>query len=608
MAIKRYVATQDNTITNAYKANLTVRGVSGNMGQSDILETFHIYGQESSASSENCRILVQFPTTAMATDRTAGDLPTSGNVSFYLRMFNAEHSQTTPKDFTLAVQAVSRSWQEGLGLDMENYSDIDESNWLYASDTKTKASASLTVADFDNASQAITMSGSNSNYLFTAAATDATNEFDIGTSNAECAASIERTINTSASADFSASVDSAVVTIYAASAGPTANANALTSSLTDFVTVTGSQEGADTLFRGGSPYTLWTVQGGDYYDDASSSFSQTFDTGFGDMEVDITTLVEQWLDSAGNGLGSKSNYGVGIMLSGSEETAAVSYYTKMFFARQSQFFFKRPIVEARWDNSRADDRNNFYLSSSLLPASNNLMKLYLYNIVRGQLTDIPGPATGGINISIYSGSIKNTAPSGSKLFLPVGGDVVTTGDLNITGGWAETGIYTASFAYASSSITTIFDVWHSGGVEYHTGSAISVKTFNAQSWNLNQKYVSNITNLQSVYSNQENARIRLYVRKKNWGPNIYVKASEAIPNEIVDNAYYRISRISDGFKVVEYGTGSLNQTKLSYDNSGSYFDFDMGMLDTDEVYAVNFAYKINGNFVHQPEEFRFRVE
>ena len=38
MAIKRYYATKDNTITNAFKSNLTTRGVSGNMGQSDILE------------------------------------------------------------------------------------------------------------------------------------------------------------------------------------------------------------------------------------------------------------------------------------------------------------------------------------------------------------------------------------------------------------------------------------------------------------------------------------------------------------------------------------------------------------------------------------------
>ena len=51
MAIKRYYATKDNTITNAFKTNLQTRGVSGNMGQSDILEVFSIYDNNNSSSS-----------------------------------------------------------------------------------------------------------------------------------------------------------------------------------------------------------------------------------------------------------------------------------------------------------------------------------------------------------------------------------------------------------------------------------------------------------------------------------------------------------------------------------------------------------------------------
>lgn len=492
MAIKRYVADKDTTITNAYKANLTTRGVSGNMGQSDILEVFHIYGQASSASSENARILIGFPTTDIATDRSNGDIPASGSVSFYLRMFNAEHSQPTPKDFTLTASAVSTAWQEGLGLDMENYSDIDAANWITASD------------------------------------------------------------------------------------GPTVK---------------------------------WTTQGGDYHVDNSSSFQQTFDTGFEDMEVDITPLVEQWVNSAGNILGAKDNNGLGIFLTASQEDAEVSYYTKMFFARQSQYYFKRPYIEARWDSSKSDDRANFYLSSSLVPAADNLMTLYLYNIVKGQLTDIPDVGTGTINVSIYSGSATNATPSGSQLYLPLGGDVAANADINVTGGWSETGVYTASFAYASASITTIFDVWHSASVEYHTGSAITVKTFDSEDYNANHTYASNITNMKSVYTQQErNAFFRVYTRKRNWSPNIYVKASEAIPNNIIENAYYQIQRVSDGFKVAAFGTGSQNQTKMSYDASGSYFTFDMGMLEADEVYSITLAYKINGKYTEQPETFRFRVE
>ena len=45
--IKRFYATKDNTITNAFEENLTIRGTGSNMGASDVLEVFSIYGQAS---------------------------------------------------------------------------------------------------------------------------------------------------------------------------------------------------------------------------------------------------------------------------------------------------------------------------------------------------------------------------------------------------------------------------------------------------------------------------------------------------------------------------------------------------------------------------------
>ena len=238
MAIKKYYATKDNTITNAFKANLDTRGVSGNMGQSDVMEIFSIYAQANTSSSELSRLLVQFDTDTFSTDRTAGTIPASGSVSFYLRLYDAEHVQTTPKSFTLVTSAVSRSWDEGNGLDMEEYSDVDASNWLSASDG-----------------------------------------------------------------------------------------------------------------------ILWTTGGGDYWDDLSSSFSQSFDTGFENLEVDISPLVEQWISSSANSLtavdmGLRTNYGVGVFLTSSNEDASSSYYTKKFFARGSQYYFKRPVIEARWDSKQ----------------------------------------------------------------------------------------------------------------------------------------------------------------------------------------------------------------------------------------------------------------
>ena len=221
--------------------------------------------------------------------------------------------------------------------------------------------------------------------------------------------------------------------------------------------------------------------------------------------------------------------------------------------------------------------------------------------------------SGIILLSVYSGSANNTSPSGSKLFLPVDNEtygVVATGDTAVTGGIVSTGIYSASFAYASSSITTIFPVWHSGSTEYHTASAITVKTLDSVDYNPHPNYISQITNLKDSYSRGEKTtRFRLYVREKDWSPNIYTKATKAISSDIIEDVYYRIYRTVDEFEVVGYGTGSTNHTRLSYDASGSYFDFPMDILESGYAYAFKFLYKMpDGNFREQSEVFKFRVE
>ena len=115
MAIKRYYATLDNTITNAYKTDMTPRGSSSNMGASDILEVFSLYGLQNSQSSELSRALIQFPIDQIQTDRSASTIPISGNVDFYLRLFNAKHSQTLPKNYNLIIAADEKSWSERTG-------------------------------------------------------------------------------------------------------------------------------------------------------------------------------------------------------------------------------------------------------------------------------------------------------------------------------------------------------------------------------------------------------------------------------------------------------------------------------------------------------------
>ena len=135
--IRRYYATKDNTITNAFKENLQTRATGSNMGASDILETFSIYNQVSNSSgisSELARILIEFDTDQISSDRTANLVPASGSVSWFLKMYNTPHSQTTPTNFSLIVSAVNGAWEEGYGLDMDFYKDETNdsvgSNWV----------------------------------------------------------------------------------------------------------------------------------------------------------------------------------------------------------------------------------------------------------------------------------------------------------------------------------------------------------------------------------------------------------------------------------------------------------------------------------------------
>ena len=145
----------------------------------------------------------------------------------------------------------------------------------------------------------------------------------------------------------------------------------------------------------------------------------------------------------------------GVFLTSSLESALTSYYTKKFFASGSEYYFYRPVLEAQWNSSLQDDSNNFYLSSSLADAASNINTLYLYNNVRGKLTNIPSIGTGSIYLTVHTAS---------------GAPAIQAA---VTGGWASTGIYSASIVYTGSA-TSIYPVWFSGSTQFHTGSEITV--------------------------------------------------------------------------------------------------------------------------------------
>ena len=132
--IRKYTASADTTIVNAYQPNLSTRGTGSNMGMADVMEVFSVYGRQTPSSSaaqgsqELSRLLIKFPTAGISADRTSGLVPASGSVRFYLSLYNAQISKTTPRDYKLVVHAVSQSWEEGVGLDLEGYKDYTKGN------------------------------------------------------------------------------------------------------------------------------------------------------------------------------------------------------------------------------------------------------------------------------------------------------------------------------------------------------------------------------------------------------------------------------------------------------------------------------------------------
>ena len=630
--IRTYTASADTTIVNAYQPNLTRRGTGSNMGMADVMEVYSIYGRQTPSSSaaqgsqELSRMLVKFPMTGISADRTAKLLPDSGSVRFFLKLYEATTSKTVPRDFKLVVHPVSQSWQEGVGLDLNSYKDYTKGNtgcnWLARNGSDVPA---ITKYVFASSTPSDYGAGAGANYIIThnqssvfnlwfndgagdSAPTATGTEVEVNInglgSTAAIAGQFRGVVN--ALSDFSANIIGS--TVYVTSS--------LSGAMTD-TSVEGTISGLTvTVPQPGSNETKWQSAGGSYITASGAPFfEQTFDTGLGNLEIDITSLVERWI------AGTYNNYGVGIKLSSSYESyfssstgensgsvinntkgATTSYYTKRFFARGSQFWFKRPKIEARWDSTFRDQRNDFYYSSSVAPSADNLNTIYLYHYVRGKLVNIPRIGTNKIYVSLYSGSSDNSAPSGSKKTL-------YNSATNMTGGWVSTGVYSCSIGIVSSSITKLFDVWHDGTTEYFTGS-IFPKLQTAAMTRRTPVYYMNITNLKAQYRENETARMYLYVRDKNWSPTVYTVANKIAENTAIQSASYRVYRTLDAYPAVPHDTGSNFATGLSYDISGNYFDLNMKLLEPGYEYAVKFSFYDNelSSWREQDETFRFRVE
>lgn len=320
--------------------------------------------------------------------------------------------------------------------------------------------------------------------------------------------------------------------------------------------------------------SFWTTPGADQVAGLISTVH--FDNGAEDLSVDVTNIVNSWID------GSAANNGFLIKLSSSLEDNSLDYYIKMFHGRETSYGDRKPYIEASWDDSIKDDRNNFIFD--------NTGSLYLYNIVRGALVDISGIGTGQdiitVDITDASGTIKTVSGSHTGM----------------------TGIYSASFSIAAGEYSgSVFnDIWSVGSNSYMTSSFTPVGNFSKSVLQSNQNFV-NVIGLKNEYEQDEVVRFNLFVRDKDYNPAVVLTASSGPMGQVVTKAYYRIDNDRTDEVVVSFGTGSVENTRLSYDSNGNYFDFYIKSLPVGNVYRIVFLFDINGQKRIVDNGFKFKV-
>ena len=636
--IKIYTASADNTIVNTFKDNLSTRATGSNAGQADILEVYSIYGRQTTSSQELSRVLIKFPIDQIVNDRTNSRIPASGSVNFYLNLYNAQTTKSVPRNMKLVVNPLFSDWQEGIGLDLENYSDLTKgnegSNWMIKANTPGVAEIRKFTFGSDTKTEYGAGSGANYIKLYngttrfnvwfndgsgdTEPSADGT-EVLVNISSETTAAGIAEAFKTEVHAlsAFTATRDGAVVTVTNAALGPSTHASieGTISPITIEITQKGTLETPWTSVSGGGDF-LSSSTSPDVY--ADYHYTQLFETGLEDLSIDITALVERWVKGAGGG--GIANYGMGVKLTSSQEArgysqdvhassdlptqniqegATTSYYTKRFFARGTQYFFKRPSIQAKWDSARRDHRGQFYISSSLAKGE-NINDIYFYNYVRGKLRSVPGYTP---TVSIYSSS--GGIPTNTRLRIKDSSNAYAD---SITSTEVETGVYRARLQVVEN-LSTLHDVWSVGSTQVHTGT-IKPVAMGTMAHPEEPSYFVNITNLQNNYMSNQTARFNVYVREKNWNPTIYTKAVASAPTITIPTASYRVIRTIDNLEAVSHDTGSgVLATGLSHDVSGNYFDFDMRLLQPDYEYSFKIAFYNEelSSWQEQNESFKFRV-
>ena len=314
--------------------------------------------------------------------------------------------------------------------------------------------------------------------------------------------------------------------------------------------------------------------------------TQKFVEGTEDLKIDITTMVSATL------AGLIPDKGLRLSFTGTQETDSKSRFVKRFASRHVANPLLRPRLVVRFGDTIQDNHQNFYFDSSGTLFLRNYNQSSLSNIVSGTgLTAVTG--NNCLVLKLDKGAF-NFSITGSQH---------TQG----TGGGAETGVYSASFALASVN-SSLYDkcnsiaalvakegqvnfttYWESLDytVAYHTGSLTIKRADRSAGDFISRDPMIVVTNASDHYNKKDTVRFRLIGRDLAAEDETPVKRKYSRKPVIFDRVFYQVvDRMTENV-VLPYDATN-DSTRVSTDGNGMFFDFKMQALIPGRTYMFDF--------------------
>lgn len=202
----------------------------------------------------------------------------------------------------------------------------------------------------------------------------------------------------------------------------------------------GSTNGASWIYRDYQGGTTWSLSGGAFV--TSTANSQSFNYEAGDISMDVTNIVNGWLN------GTVANNGL-VIMSSEEFNNTGSGMSLYFFSRDTNTIYS-PYLDVSWNDATI-------VTGSITTSSINITTVnagVTGSIQTGSIFSIPG---GGIN-GIFSGDAFITLNAGTASGIVVG--VGETGDItNMSIVGTVSGISSLTSSTYSGSCGKIFDAY-----------------------------------------------------------------------------------------------------------------------------------------------------